>query len=232
PTTIRPRRIARIARGRRPWALARRSIAEAYRTAVAPRALPEGTDRCTSAQDRGPDRYARLSKAWRRDAEEHAGLAGAVIHVPVRDARGVRDGISFAQHVVLVADPQVEHAFEDHHDLLVRIVGVRIRAGATARLDRRQDQLESAGHVRGEEFVDRFQPGIRDPTARLAPNDPPRIGVLGEELGDRQVKGPGDALDGRDRRAGHVALDLGEEALRHPGADGDVAQRQMARLAQ
>ena len=58
------------------------------------------------------------------------------------------------------------------------------------------------------------------------------VRVRREELGDRQVERPGDAVDGGDRRAGHVPFDLRQEALRDPGSLRHVAQGQVARLAQ
>ena len=77
-----------------------------------------------------------------------------------------------------------------------------------------------------------LQARIGDPAAGLAADDPPGRRLLGEELGDRQVEGVRDPLDGRDRRAGDVALDLRQEALGHAGPLRHVAQRQPARLAE
>ena len=69
-------------------------------------------------------------------------------------------------------------------------------------------------------------------TRHTAPDDPAGIALLGEQLGDRQVEGTRDPMHGRDRGAGHIALDLREEALGHARTLGDVAQRQVARLPQ
>ena len=64
-----------------------------------------------------------------------------------------------------------------------------------------------------------------------APDDAPRRRLVGEQLGDRQVERPGDPVDGRDRWARDVALDLRQEALGHTGPIRNVAQRQPAGLA-
>ena len=148
---------------------------------------------------------------------------------------GRRDGNVMAspsaEDVVLVADPQVEHAREDDDDLLVGVVRVRLLAGPAAGLDRREDHLEAGGHVRGQELVHGLEARVVDPAPGLAPDDAPARRLLGEELGDREVEGAGDPLDGRDRRAGHVPLDLREEALGDPGLGGDLAKRAAARLA-
>ena len=95
-----------------------------------------------------------------------------VVRVPVRQARREGDGVALAQDVVLVADPQVQDAGQDDDDLLVGVVGVRLGARAAARLDRRQDHLQPAGHVRGQELVDGLEARVGDPPARLAADDP------------------------------------------------------------
>ena len=76
-----------------------------------------------------------------------------------------------------------------------------------------------------------LEPRVGDLPARLTSDHAPGLGLLGEQLGDRQVERPGDALEGRDRRAGDVALDLRQEALGDPGPFRDVAERQASRLA-
>jgi hypothetical protein len=132
---------------------------------------------------------------------------------------------------MLVADPQVEDAGEDDSHLLLGVVRVRLGAGAPARFDRRQDHLEPAGHVGGQEFVGRLEPGIGNASACLATHDPAGLRFLGEQLGDRQVEGPGDPLERRDRRARDVTLDLREEALGDARPLRDVAEGQASRLA-
>jgi hypothetical protein len=150
----------------------------------------------------------------------------------VRRPRAERDRIALAQDVVLVADPHVEDTLEDDHDLLVGIVGVRLLTRAPARLDRREDHLEPAGHVAGQELVDRLEARVVDPAARLAADDAAGGWLVGEELGDREVQAAGDPLDGGDRGARHLALHLGEEALGDAGALGERAEGQAAGLAE
>ena len=77
---------------------------------------------------------------------------------------------------------------KDDDDLLVGVVGIWLHASATAWLDRRQDHLETGGHVGREEFVDRPEAGIGNPPALGPSDDPPTGSLLGEELGDRQVE--------------------------------------------
>ena len=82
-----------------------------------------------------------------------------------------------------------------------------------------------------EELVDRLAgPGRRSAGAPHAGRPVRWLGFVGEELRDRQVQGVRDPLDGGDRRAGDVALDLRQEALGHAGplarrraGSGDVA---------
>jgi hypothetical protein len=136
------------------------------------------------------------------------------------------------QDVVLVAYPQVEHAAQHHDDFLVRIVGVGLGTGPTAGLDRGHDHLQAPGHVRREELVDGAQARVCHPAACRAPHDPAGLGLLGEQLRDRQPQRLRDPVDRGDRRARDVALDLRQEALRDPGPIGHVAQRQVASLAQ
>jgi hypothetical protein len=83
-----------------------------------------------------------------------------------------------------------------------------------------------------QEFVHGAEARVRHAPAGLAANDTAGVGVLGEQLGDRQAQGPGDPMHGRDRRARHVALDLGQEALGDTRAFRDVAQREPPCLAQ
>ena len=125
--------------------------------------------------------------------------------------------------MVLLSDPQFEAALEDDHDLLVRLVRVRLVAGPAARFEGGQDDLQAAVAAGRQELVHRVEPVVRDSSAIGAPDDPPERWLVDEQLGDPEVEGPGDPLDGRDRRARHLALDLGEEALRHAGPLGELA---------
>src|SRR5688572_22008661 len=77
---------------------------------------------------------AARSEAGRGHAEQHGGGPVAMVDVPMGQSRWEGDGVALAQDVVLVADPQVEHAGQDDHDLLVRVVGIRLGTGPAAGL--------------------------------------------------------------------------------------------------
>ena len=111
-------------------------------------------------------------------------------------------------------------------------MGVGLIAGPAARLEGRQDDLQAAVAAGGQELVDGVQAVVRDSSPIGAPDDPSERRLVDEQLGDPQVEGAGDPLDGRDRRARHLALHLGKEALGHAGSLGELAESHPAGLAQ
>src|SRR5258706_4245508 len=132
----------------------------------------------------------------------------------------------------LVADPQLEAALEDDHDLVVGLMGVRLVTGPATRFESRQDDLETAVTAGGQELVDRVQAAVDDPSPIGPSDDSAKRGLIDEQLGDPEVEGSGDPLDRGDRRAGDLALDLGEEALGHAGSFGKLAEGHLTGLAE
>src|SRR5215210_1529843 len=172
-----------------------------------------------------------LEARWRR-AEQHDCPAGTGIAVPVELTRRVRDGVALLEQVRLIADPELEAALEDDHDLLVRLVRIGFVARSAAGFDRREDHLEPAITAEREELVDRVQAGVCDPAPLRRADDTAERDLVDEQLGNSEVEGAGDPLDGGDRGARHLALDLGQEALRHAGSLGELAKRDAAGLAE
>src|SRR4051795_6646056 len=90
----------------------------------------------------GVDEQRRRLERRRRGAEQDDRATRPRIAVAMGLPRRVGDGVAGLEDVVLVADPELEAAFQDDDDLLVGAVGIRLVPGPTARLDRRQDHLE------------------------------------------------------------------------------------------
>src|SRR5882672_3518677 len=102
----------------------------------------------------------------------------------------------------LVADPQLEAALENDHDLLVGLMRVGLVTGPATRFESRQDHLDPSVAAGGQEFVDRVQAAINDPPPIGPSDDAAKRGLVDEQLCDPEVEGPSDPLDRGDRRAG------------------------------
>src|SRR5258706_1461096 len=174
----------------------------------------------------------RRSEAGRGHAEQDDRGHGAVVDARVSEPRRVGDRVAGVEDVAIVAHPQLDRTFEHEDDLLIRIVGVGLRSGPAARRDRADRHLDSARPPARQEFVDGAETRILDPAALAAADDPTNRRLFHEELRDCQPERPGDPLDRGDRRAGDLALDLREEALRDAGDVGQLAEGHRARLTQ
>src|SRR6185369_6775702 len=94
--------------------------------------------------------------------------------------------------------------------------------------DGRVDDLEPALRAAGQELVDRAEALVHDLPPVVDAHDRAGILIGREELRDRGIEGASDALDRCDRWRRDAALHLGQEALGHRGARGELTERLVA----
>jgi len=135
--------------------------------------------------------------------------------------------VASVQVDALLPYPEIQLALQNDHDLLVRIMGVRLVARATAGLDGRHDHLDSPTLAPGQEFIHGAEPGIGDPAPLRRPDEAAAL-HLHEEIRDGEPETPGDALHRGNGRRRHPSLDLGEKALGDPGSMSHFAEGQSA----
>ena len=140
-----------------------------------------------------------------------------------------------AEVVALVVDQQRDRAGEHDRGLAAPgscSGGSPAPAGGGAGLERVQRDVGALARQRRGQLLGAMTAAPARPALAGADDDHVAALVEAQQLREGQVEAGGDPLGDRQRRAGLAALDLREHRRRDAAALGEVAQREVHRLAQ
>jgi len=134
--------------------------------------------------------------------------------------------------VAFPGQSDVDRAFQHEHHFLTVAMGMGVRAGGAAWIEKADIDLERADRLlRHQRLAVAVSPGQGRTVAPA--QDPVQVtGMVLEKVGDRDRQRFGDLHQGRDSRPRCAAPQLAQEACRGAGPAAKVAQRQFAGLTE
>jgi hypothetical protein len=149
----------------------------------------------------------------------------------VRDTRLEDKAVAFLEHVVLIADAELERSAENDDAFLIGFVSVSLVPRPSQRLDHRHDHLQALRIARRNEEVLPPTSRMDETSPLLATHQSPDGRGTFEQGTDGCVESFGQPAQRCHGWVRHAALDLRDETLGDTGFVGQLPQGEAARLS-